>query len=355
MFIDLQTAILVPMLKILIVRTSALGDIIHTFPALMALRAAFPDAHIGWAVEKRFASLLENIAEIDTIHPVELKKGMAARLAAIKELRAPRYDISIDFQGLLKSALIGVAAGAKHRVGFSRSNSRECAALFYTQRVERRSARDNITTLNTTLVEELYRRLQGEELQSEVSFPRFTSAGDCEAVDALLRDCGQPQRFALINPGGAWHSKLWGAENYAQLARGLKSEFGLDSVLSCFGAERALGEEINAHLESPLPICDSLSYTQQAEISARAAVAIGPDTGPLHIAHAINCPTLLLFGASDSWRNTPSGNRAWALQAPLECPPCWKKTCPKYETTRCMESITAALVLQKVGEILNAG
>ncbi len=339
------------MLRILIIRTTALGDIVHTFPALMALRNAFPNCHISWVVEKRFASILKNIKEIDAIYPIELKNGLSKILDAIKILQQQPYDISLDFQGLLKSALIGVASKSIKRFGFCPLNSRECANLFYNKQVDKFCSTDNITQLNNALVKELYFNLTNKTLNIDIGFPNFTSVDDKLNIDNLL-NTHVINKFVLINPGGAWQSKLWSPKYYARLIDGIKTKFNLNSVLTCFGSERELGFKINKYLATPVPILDALTYTQQAELSKRASVAIGPDTGPLHIAHAVNCPTIFLFGASDAWRNTPSGNQAYPIQAPLDCKPCWKKICPKYSETKCMQSIKPELVLNKLNSIL---
>lgn len=331
--------------RILVVRLSSLGDIVHTLPALAALRQACPNARIDWVVEDRFADTLGIVPEIETVHALSRRDGAAVRWRAMRRLAAHRYDLAIDFQGLFKSALVAKVAGIPKRIGFARGHCRELAWLLYTERVTPPGDCRNIVSRNLELAEAAVRELGGSDhgtsnrdaaLADVVQVPGPVLSG----IDDRLRRLGiETDRYAVLNPGARWTTKRWPVASYVSLAKRLQEELGLAIVVTAFGNERSLGNSIRDGLDGAAHVLDDLSVREHAAICARAAVVIGSDTGPVHLAHAVDTPVVWLFGPTTSSRNAPPGRHGTALQSPLECTGCWKRSCPLYDSPRCMEAL----------------
>jgi len=201
--------------SILVVRLGAFGDLVHALPAVAAMRAAWPDARIDWLVDGRYAALLELVPAIDRVIVMGGPTGRSV-FRAIGELRRARYELAIDFQGLLKSAVLARAAGAMETVGFVAAQLREPAAsVFYTKRVQA-DDRGHVVRKNLSMVESL-----GVPAR-EASAPLRTTAS---SVPGRVRDLLQLDatgRFAVINPGAGWPNKQWPAGRYGALAMHLR-------------------------------------------------------------------------------------------------------------------------------------
>ncbi len=302
-----------------------MGDVIHALPAVAALRAAFPDATLGWVIEERWIDLLSTrdaVAEprsaskplVDQIHVVNTRAWRKALLSAgtrndslgaIRDIRAAQYDLAIDFQGAWKSALIAQLSGASVRIGFSRP--RECgAALFYTRRVL--AQRPHVIEQNLELA-----AAAGADIT--VSFaPQLPEDPAANAwADKVLREHGLGSApFAIINPGAGWGAKRWPAENYAAVARGL-CDLGLRSVINYGPAEEGLAREVET-ASAGAAVAISCSIAELIALSRRARLFVGGDTGPLHLAAILRAPVVGIFGPTDPARNGPYATRAIVLR-----------------------------------------
>jgi lipopolysaccharide heptosyltransferase I len=307
-------------MRLLVLRLSALGDVIHTIPAVVALRDALPNTFLAWVVESPYRELVEVVAGVDAI-PVSMKKWgrnlMASRADVKYALRAMSgFDASIDFQGLMKSASLPWIAGAKRRYGFQRSAIREKpATLFINQQIAVDTTR-HVVDWNMQLAS----GVAGRELPTPpVDFTPF--AAD---PDGKLRELGG--RIVIL-PGAGRPEKLWPVERFRELAQSL----GSDVVVAWGPGERELAEAIGAPLAPPT------NLRELAELLRSAKLVIGADTGPLHLADALGTPVIGLYGPTSSRRNGPYGQLEHCIDV--------------FATTKSMSSIGVADVMRKIEEV----
>jgi len=301
--------------RLLIVRLSAMGDVVHTLPAAQALREACPNAMIGWVIEERWAELLcapgtpcrgQRSAQrplVDWVHPVNLT-GWRKSLFTVSTLqqivkvwndvRAAHYDIAVDLQGAMRSAVLARWSGA--RVVYGASEPRESpASLWYTRRAIARGA--HVIEQNLSVVEAVAQRKMKVPC---VEFPRDAEAERCTAQRLAEAGVGE---FVILNPGAGWGAKRWPAERYGRVARELAKD-GVRSILNCGPGEDALAREAEAASEGAA-VSMKCSITELIALTRRARLFIGGDTGPMHLAAALQVPDVAIFGPTDPARNGP--------------------------------------------------
>jgi heptosyltransferase I len=292
--------------RILIVRLGALGDIVHAIPVAAALRKAYPSARIDWLVSAKHREMLDLVPVIDRRLVINDRAGAgggASMLQSIRELRRSRYDVAIDLQGLLKSALLARLSGADRVVGFAASYVRErLASLFYTDAHDpgtggvrdQREAR-HIVQINLGLLEAL------DVAPAAVEFPieRVESA-----VARRLRE-QTGGRYALLNPGAAWENKRWPADRFAAIARALRDRNGLPSAVLWGPGEERLAQDVVERSEGAATLTPQTSIADLVALSRGASLMVSGDTGPTHIAAAVGTPMVALFGPTRPQRNGP--------------------------------------------------
>jgi heptosyltransferase-1 len=279
--------------SILAVRLGAMGDIIHTLPAAALLKRVTPGCRLTWVVEPRWAALLEGNPFVD--HVLLLRRGSGAGLlASWRELRTERYDLAVDFQGLLKSAVVAAAARPARIAGFDRSQLREkAAALFYAETIQTRGAH----------VVDRNRELASAALH-EGDFP--LQPGDFALPPGRPEGTLPEGDFVLASPLAGWRSKQWPIEHYRVVATRLRRELGIPLVWN--------GREA-AHLpamEEAVPHVSGLPGLIHA--TRRAGAVLGVDSGPLHLAAALDKPGVAIFGPTDPARNGPYGGSLRVLR-----------------------------------------
>ncbi|HNQ15815.1 MAG TPA: lipopolysaccharide heptosyltransferase I [Pyrinomonadaceae bacterium] len=327
-------------MKILIVKLSSIGDIVHTLPALAGIRTAFPGAKIGWAVECSSAEiirgnpLIDELIELDTRSLRNNRRIEELLIDAgrqITELRKYEFDISIDFQGLVKSALVGKFTRAGSRFGFSKSGLREPAARFLLTETIDLPPEIHVIEKNLRLAE---RSLGIEIGRAELQFPISTGSSHRGEAEALVAGAGRP--FAILNPAGGWPTKLWEAERFGELAVRLDRELGLRSVIVTGPNESDLAERAAAHAGDSTPLTASPTLKGLYELARRAAVYVGGDTGPTHLAVAARCPVVGIFGPTEWWRNgSPFPDDLCVERVDIDCRvDCHRRSCSNWI---CME------------------
>ena len=294
-------------MKILFVKLGAIGDIVHTLPTLSAVRTAMPDAHISWAVERRSAEILrgnpliDELIEIDT-KSIRQRQPVDELLAEIrsqaKGLRGRKYDIAIDFQGLLKSAAIAKLSGAKRRFGFARKALREPASRFLLTDTVEVPKEIHVIKKNLALAAE---SLGIAVPDNSFEFPISTASEHVREAEETIARVGPD--FAILNPGGGWATKLWPAEDFGDLARQLWERHSISSVISVGPKEEQLADRALARAGAARVAVASLSLKGFFELSKRASLYVGGDTGPTHLAVAAGTPVVGLFGPTEWWRN----------------------------------------------------
>jgi heptosyltransferase-1 len=312
--------------RLLIVRLSAMGDVIHTLPAAQALRAAFPEAVIGWLIEERWAELLcapgtprrgPRSAQrplVDWVHTVDLKgwRKSLFELPSIEKIarvwndvRTARYQVAIDLQGAIRSAVLARWSGAP--VVYGAAESRESpASLWYTRQVVARGTHvieQNLSVIATVA-------------QTRMAVPRVEFPADPAAErmvrETLARD--GIREYAILNPGAGWGAKRWPAQRYGEVARCLCNQ-GLHCVVNCGPGEEELGEEVTG-ASGGLAKALTPTITELIALTRGAKLFVGGDTGPLHLAAALRVPVVAIFGPTDPARNGPYGMRSVVLRSP---------------------------------------
>ncbi|MBU0652182.1 MAG: glycosyltransferase family 9 protein [Proteobacteria bacterium] len=386
-------------MNILIVKLSAIGDVIHTLPSLAALRRCHPDADITWVVEEAAADLLTENPDLNRVIVSgrkrwirELRRGRIAQplqemLSFFREIRRRPYDLVIDFHGLLKSAAIVLISGGKRKLGYD--SMQELSGLFYNEKIPedlRKHAVDryldfvlhlaggpngrNAACLKgppeftITIGKEERRRvaaLLNEHAASLPSsrekhplpppVPRPLPAGDQPEAETAAGE-GDIHKdvscFIAVNPLAFWETKLWEDEKFAELGDRLREELGVGIVLT--GGEAGTLERIRGRMRTrAVNLGGRTTLRELACLYRQAALLVTTDSGPMHLAAAMGTPVVALFGPTDPARTGPYGPGHRVIRRALSCAPCLRKRC---DNPRCMTEISVEEVFTAVREIL---
>jgi len=349
-------------MRILIVKLSSIGDVVHTLPAAALLRRSLPGARLSWVVERRAGAILQGSPAIDDLIEIDTRavrrrpasrstleevRDYAARLRGASERE--RIDVAIDFQGLIKSGLVTRMSGAIRRIGFETREMREPPGrLFLTEQ---------IATSHLTHVID-----KNIALASAALAAGTPSGGDCPPPlpdplstlyefpievspdDELHARGAMAERFAIVNPGGGWPTKLWPAERFAQVADGLWVEHGISSLITYGPGEEGLARRVQKASETGAARAVDSTIKQFVALARRAELFVGGDTGPLHIAAACGTPIVGLYGPTAPERNGPFDPLDITLGRDIWCRPgCHRRSCWHWE---CMDI--------PVSDVLNA-
>lgn len=309
--------------RLLIVRLSAMGDIIHTMPAVMALREAFPDTKIGWVVEERWAELLctgstrrngSRSPLADKIHAVNITSWRSSLFSPrtwqqiggkLRALRADHYDVAVDFQGAVRSAVIARWSGTPVVYGVAQPRE-NAASMWYTRQVMARGT--HIIEQNLSLAS----AVSGHALSApKVQFPCDPALEEEVGRDLDDRKVGP---FAILNPGAGWGAKQWPAERYGYVAKKL-GELGLKSLINAGPGEEILARAAEASSDGAAEAL-TCSLSELIALTRRSRLFIGGDTGPLHLAAALGVPVVGIFGPTNPARNGPFGTPSVVLRNP---------------------------------------
>ncbi|SMN15300.1 Lipopolysaccharide heptosyltransferase I [uncultured Candidatus Thioglobus sp.] len=305
-------------MKIAIVKLSALGDIIHAMVALQFIKKKYPDCQIDWIVEEGFKGILENNPDIDTIHTVNIKKAKKDKSFKLlfKEFRKlkklPKYDVVIDTQGLIKSAIVARFISADKRFGFDKTSLREAfAANFYTGTCHIDYS-ENIIKRNAFVVSSaLGFNISHTDILDKKSFLH----SNCENIAEL--DKGKKSNIAFI-PGASFKSKIYPVERYIQLANELDA-----NIIILWGNEdeRLMAGQIKLG-SSNVSMSKKLTLDGLKSVIAKMDLVIGGDTGPTHMAWALNIPSITLFGSTPGYRNTYTTDINQIIESDSQVSPC---------------------------------
>lgn len=294
-------------MKILIVRLSALGDIVHALPVLAAIKRAMPSAEVDWMVEENYAAILSITSGLRrriigrarnsfTTDDAVSFGGALGYVQAVAHLRAQDYDCALDLQGLLKSAGWARSSGAKRIIGFDKANVREGqAASFYTETVTP-PAGVHVIHKNLSLLAALGIKTGAIEMPLQ---PQASP----ETVAAI--QAAGAKRYAVLNPGAAWPNKRWPPERFGALAATLRDRTGLTSMITWGPSERELADAIVSASAGAAVPAPPTTVADLAVLLRDAALVVAGDTGPLHIAAAMGTPLVGLYGPTWPERNGP--------------------------------------------------
>jgi lipopolysaccharide heptosyltransferase I len=325
-------------MKILIVKLGSIGDIVHTLPALAALRAGFPEAEISWVVERNLSEILRDNPLLDRLIEVDtkaLRRGLMsgetlrAPRQQFRRLRASAFDVALDFQGLLKSASIARLSGARRVFGYSRTGLREPASTIFLSKRITVPKQVHVIRKGLLLVEgALGIPVPGDA--GAFSFP--IAVGDADQAAAHEAADATGGKYAIINPGGGWPTKLWSADRFGKLADALWSSYGLTSLVTYGPGEEALADAVRASSETGKAQPVNLSLKAFYALAKGAKIYVGGDTGPTHLAVAAGAPVVGLFGPTEWWRNgSPRPEDVCVERTDIDCRvDCHRRSCSKW-------------------------
>ena len=347
--------------KILVLRLSAVGDVIRTLPAVQALKEHVPSSSITWIVEEPSHAFLESQPEVDSVILFPRRrwaKGIKS-LGMIWEtigemrgfvagLRKRKFDVVLDFHGILKSGLLSFLSGSPRRIGYDRSSTKEGNSLFSNVKV--RLPKEKISRFKRN-----FALLRGMGLEvRDVKYSLHIPPADREYVASFLKSSGTPLKRPLIaiHPGTSIKAlfKRWPPDQYARLADRLVRELSA-TVLFTWGTEELKWVEgIRREMEEPSLLAPKTeSLTQLGEVYRQCDLYVGGDTGPMHIASLMGIPVVVIYGPTDPIENEPFGNHI-KIRKEVGCNPCHNYSCKE---PLCVKTISADEVFKATKEILS--
>jgi heptosyltransferase I len=282
--------------RFLVVRLSSLGDIVHTFPAVAGLRESFPEAEIVWLTHPRWKPLVESSCVATEIWAAETR-SLASLREILRRIRARRFGTAIDYQGLWKSAAFSFLGGVSRRIGFSSETIREYGVpILYTDRV--RTTQMHIAEQNGELSQRAGARRATGTVKLNVP------AGEESQFREHMRGLGV-DRYVALSPGGGWRSKCWPSQRFGELSKKIRESLGLRCIINYGPGEESLAAAVRDASGEAAPILYNGELGQLMALLRNALCIVGGDTGPLHLAVALETPSVALFGPTDPARNGP--------------------------------------------------
>lgn len=337
-------------MHILIIKLSAIGDVVQTLPALEAIKKTYPQSSITWIVEEAASGILEGHPLIDRLlisrrktwlrmlrSPMTFFSGLTTIIRFIRDLRKREYDIAIDFQGLLKSGVLIGFSRAKRKVGFA--GTRELSYLFLNERLPAYDIEKH--ALERYL--DVARYLGAREPSADCSLPLEVEKAAITERLAATRSAGP---LVVINPVARWKTKLWSEKKFAYLADRLVREKRASIIFTGSREDRAVIDRIISLMQEHAQ--NYAGETTLKELAALASVSdlfVTTDTGPMHLAAASGARVLALFGPTAPWRTGPYGPKHSIVRAGLKCSPCFKRKC---EDVKCMTAIEVDDVMKEI-------
>jgi len=342
--------------SILIIKLSAIGDVVQSLPLLSVLRENFPSVRIDWLVEEEAAGIIKGHPAVNRVFISHRKswqkkilRGMGygsvvrEALRLIKEIRSWRYDLVIDLQGLFKSGVLTGLSRGKRKIGLA--GAREGGWLFLNERPVEADAQKHAIDLYLKFAE--YLGCRSTSWNGNIPVSR----NDKRTIDHLLDKAADNERpLVIINPMAKWKTKLWEPERFALLADRLQDDLSCEVFFTGSGNDRKTIEDISRIMKKePVNLAGRTSLKELAYLFSKSKVLVSTDTGPMHIAAAMGCPVVALFGPTAPWRTGPYGQGHRVIRAEVDCSPCFKKKC---DHMRCMKEITVEEVFEATKDII---
>lgn len=355
-------------MKILIIKPSSLGDVIHALPFLKALKDTFPDAMIDWVISKNLKGIIENNPLINEVIPfnkdewTNIKKlpEILSDISSLrKTLQAKHYDMVVDLQGLLRSGLIALSAPTTLKIGFA--DAREGSRFFYDKKV---SVNGTAHAVDKCL--EVAKSIGARVIKAE--FPLYINKSARDKIHKLMGT----HEYVVIVPSARWHTKRWPAENFASLIKkisapcviaGSKADKKISQKIIKLSSvknisppttplKRRGGKVKNREFPQVIDLCGKTDLKELTALIAGARVVVTNDSGPMHIAAALDIPVIALFGPTDPAKTGPYGwqknKKMRVIKANVPCSPCREKRC---EDLKCMTDISVDAVFNTLENI----
>ncbi|MEC4888912.1 MAG: glycosyltransferase family 9 protein [Nitrospira sp.] len=328
--------------RILLIKPSSLGDIVHTLPVVAALKQHWPEAHLTWCVKRQWAEVVERVEGVDRVWPIDFTvRGWTGSVPA---LRRQRFDLVLDLQGLLRSAALAWLTGCPTRVGFA--NGREGSPWFYSRRVAVPMPEMHAVDRYLLMVAAL-----GAAVQGRPQFRFRLPSQDYSAVGEVLRRKGVnvDAPWVAMNISARWPTKRWPVESFAAVAAQLSRE-GVGPIVVIGGPdERREGEQMKRLADCP--VIDLIGETTLGILPAllsKASLLITNDSGPMHVAAAVGTPVVSVFGPTSAVRTGPYGEGHAVLTHEIPCRPCFSRVCRNAVQMECLQRIIPAQVVAAV-------
>jgi heptosyltransferase-1 len=344
--------------NILMVKLSAIGDVIHTLPALNAIKSHFPDAHITWLVEEDAASLVEGHEALDRVLVSKRKRWMRGLRSSsffstiseiyrfIKALRDTHYDMILDFQALLKSGVLIAFARGRRKIGFGKGlEHMEHSYIFLNERIPAVDMEIHALSRGMMFIEAL------GIPSNTVEYKLPVSSHDYEKVEDLMTTYGLlgAKTLIAINPVAKWETKLWANKKFSQLADMLIHRYDAKIVFTGGPDDCPTIQDIMAAMKGhAVNLAGHTTLKMLAALYEKMVFVVSTDTGPMHMAAAVGTPVVALFGPTAPWRTGPFGTGHQIVRAEPECSPCFKREC---KTIDCMEQISVQQVVDAIHKL----
>lgn len=329
--------------KILIIRNDGIGDMLNSTPAISALRVSYPNARISVFSKFPASEVLRFNPHVDEVIAHD-DGGFLKKLKLVKQIRSNNYDLAVVLQNSSECNLLAYLSGAKYRLG--RKGKRFSSML--THRVELKDQKGTKHEVERNL--DVVRLIGVKEIDQRL----FFILSDEEKVLAreFLKHHGLMERFAGIHPGGSSFDKLWQAEKFAIISDKLHTEFGLDILLFCGPNEQNLVKEFKSKISVPFVLASQISLRMMSALIEKCSIFICNDSGPMHIASALNVPTVAIFGPTDHIRWGPLSENAIVVRKEVNCWPCSAHKCKS--EFYCIKSLTVEEVWDGILKIMRS-
>ena len=334
--------------KILIIRLSALGDTIHTLPAVYALRQKYPKAQIDWVIEDKACKFIKNNPLVNNVYIIERKKrNVITFLQLISKIRKEKYDIALDFQQLLKSGLILGFSGAKRRITLD--NGREFSNFFANEiiKTNRRLFDFNYHVVNRNF--DLVKALGVNNNEIKFVLPDFSNEYSKEIKSIIL---DESKKIIVLAPSTTWTNKHWTIQGWRDIINEFKNDYNIiltaDSQAQELLAKIADGYNNVINLAGKTNLCDLIYIFRKADL------IVSTDSGSANIAWSVNAKSIItLFFATSAKRTAPFSDNYFSVSSNIECSPCMKRKCRlKNHKNKCITSINSNDIIQIMKKIL---
>jgi len=334
--------------RILLIKPSSLGDIVHTLPVVSAIKSQWPGVHLTWVVKHQWAELVRRVAEVDRVWPVD--QGAASWLKQGWALRSERFDAAIDLQGLFRSGVLAWLSGVPLRIGFA--NGREGSPWFYTTRVP-------VPPLEMHAVDRylLVAEAMGARVQGAPQFRFNLRDEDRAMVRSILSEKGLSvdQPWVAMNVSARWTTKRWPLSAFARVLDRLHEEGRAPVVVIGSAEDRHDVDALRAVTTTPfIDLAGAVPLGCLPALLSKAGVMITNDSGPMHIAAAVGVPVVALFGPTSEVRTGPYGTGHRVLTGSVPCRPCFSRVCRHVPELECLRSLTPDDVAEAARDLLVA-
>jgi heptosyltransferase-1 len=342
---ELSGQVTPPAPSILIILMGSLGDVARGLCLVAHLKANLPQCRVSWLVETKWEELVKGHAQIDNVITFQRAWRVSAVWKLYRNLRQESFDITLDLQRILKSGFFSLLSGARRRIGFHRRNAKELNWIFNNEHIGFFS--DDLPKIRHYLKFTEHLGLPVPDILDFGLSPPNVAKTAPRVISALQ------QPFVAVVLGTSWGTKNWFFGGYLNLVRRILADLKLIVVLVGDGSRTEMAANLVEKMNTPdvINLVDRTSLTELTAVLKAAAVGIGPDSGPGHLAAAAGTPFVTLFGPTSPERTAPYGCEGLVVKTGIDCAPCYKKRCPD-RNQECMSGIKVNEVMEKLSTAL---